>query len=83
MLILQAPVEAFRKARHNLWKSLVLHGKAQEAREVSKKKLPSGRKLPPPPPPVEAKGATAATPTHRGGDASNWAATMEKEDEKQ
>ena len=47
----QTPLEAFRKARHNLWKSLILHGKAQEAREVSRKKFPSGRKLPPPPPP--------------------------------
>ena len=75
-------MEAFRKARHNLWKSLVLHGKTQEACEVAAKKFPSGRKPPPPPPPTEAKGATLAPPTHGGGDAPSWAATMEKEDEK-
>ena len=74
-------MEAFRKARHNLWKSLVLHGKAQEAREVAARKAPSRHKPPQPPLSAEQKGATSAVPTHGGGDATSWVATMDKEDE--
>ena len=79
----QTTMEAFWKARHNLWKSLVLHSKNQEAREVAAKKAPSGHKPPQPPPSVEPKEATSAAPTHGGGDATSWVATMDKEDQEQ
>ena len=48
---------------------------------MAAKKAPSGHKSPQPPPSAEPKGATSAVPTHRGGDATSWAATMDKEDE--
>ena len=76
----QTTIEAFQKTRHNLCKSLILHGKNQEARELAAKKAPSGHKAPQPPSSAEPKGATSAVPTHRGGDATSWAATMDKED---
>ena len=48
---------------------------------MARRKSPSGHKPPQPPPSVEPQGATSATPTHRGSDATSWAATMDKEDE--
>ena len=79
----QTNMETFRKARHNLWKSLTLHGKTQEAWEVAGRKNPSGLKPPWPAPSEEPQRATPTAPTHRGGDATSWATTMEKEDERQ
>ena len=48
---------------------------------MAAKKAPSGHKTPQPPSSVKPKGATSAVPTHGGGDATSWVATMDKEDE--